>query len=178
MSRKMRFGLLLIFLITSSAGVELQREGTEQWVTINVESVVGVGDRIRTGESGSATLSFINEDSYVTLGPDTLVRIDRLEETADGYSIAYNVVQGKTEQVLISPEDKPATFEVTSLGLQLMTRGGQFALELGDILPRLKAGASGVKQDSPPKRVLLSLSQYTSMPRRKEYLGLRYDRAQ
>src|SRR5687768_3611920 len=145
MSRKIRFSLILFLLVsgiayaqsqlvglltTSSVGVEMQREGTEQWITINVESVVSVGDRIRTGTSGGATIRFVNDDSYVTLGPDTLIRIDRLEETADGYSIAYNVVQGMTEQVLVSPDDKPATFEVTSLGVQLMTRGGQFALEV------------------------------------------------
>jgi uncharacterized protein YkwD len=119
---------LVAFLSTDTPGVEMKREGTEQWVPINVESVVGIGDIIRTGATGSATIRFFDENSSVTLSPNTMIRIERLLEVGEGYSVAYVVLQGSTEQILASDEEKPASYEVITGGLSLVTRGGQFGV--------------------------------------------------
>lgn len=122
---------LVAFLDTETVGVELRRTETEIWVPVDVQSVIGVGDAIRTDGEGTATVNFFDGAS-VTLLPQTTIRIDRLEDGPDGYAIGYTVFEGHTEQTLTSPSDKPASFEVKSPKMTLLTRGGQFNMWLGE----------------------------------------------
>jgi uncharacterized protein YkwD len=124
---------LTAFVTTSTAtNVEIKREGTEDWVPINVESVIGVGDTIRTTDNGSATIRFLGENSYVSLKANTVIYIDRLTVMNEGYNIGYTILQGNTDQLLTSPTDKPATYEVVTANASLVTRGGQFAVWTDD----------------------------------------------
>ncbi|MEL6148281.1 MAG: SH3 domain-containing protein [Chloroflexota bacterium] len=134
----------LVALLTADAsGVELQRVGTDTWVPINVESVIGVGDTIRTGSDGGSTIRFFPENAFVTLQPETELRIETLESSDDGYTVEYFVLRGGTSQVLTSPDEKPASFTVTTGAVQTLTRGGQFDLSVaanGDTAVLSQAG--------------------------------------
>ena len=47
---------LVASLTRSSGKVEVNRVDTDQWIAINAETLVGVGDSIRTDSAGIATI--------------------------------------------------------------------------------------------------------------------------
>jgi uncharacterized protein YkwD len=119
------------FLNTDEGGVELRRIDTDMWVGVDVESVVGVGDVIRTDAEGTATIQFFGNAS-VTLLPNTTLQIDRLTEVDDEFFVEYTIITGRTQQLLVVNDEISALFEVNSPRMTVMTRGGQFDMLLGE----------------------------------------------
>ncbi|MEL7236489.1 MAG: SH3 domain-containing protein, partial [Chloroflexota bacterium] len=92
---------------------------------------------------GGSTIRFFPENAFVTLQPETELRIETLESSDDGYTVEYFVLRGGTSQVLTSPDEKPASFTVTTGAVQTLTRGGQFDLSVaanGDTAVLSQAG--------------------------------------
>jgi hypothetical protein len=96
----------------NSAGVEIQRVGTSAWAPIKVESLIGVGDSIRTTDKGRATVSFIDDVLLIDLSEQSELTIDSYTGAADAFTVQATVrsgfvsvrslrTLGETEQFLI-----------------------------------------------------------------------------
>jgi len=72
---------LVARLRVEDAGVEVFRINTAEWTAVRYETLVGVGDKVRTTAKGRAVL-LVNDDlPNVILDPGTEIKIERLETT-------------------------------------------------------------------------------------------------
>lgn len=112
--------------------VEVQRVGTDQWLPVGVEAIVGVGDQIRTSETGQATITFLGTGAETTLEPNTTYRIDEFTGTDDEFSISVSVIVGQTRQRLERALDAGSSYDVTTPGATLAARGTVFRVRVED----------------------------------------------
>ncbi|MBX3082770.1 MAG: SH3 domain-containing protein [Anaerolineae bacterium] len=71
----------------TSAGVEIQRIGTSTWVPIRVESLIGVGDSIRTTDKGRATVSFLDDVLTIDLSEQSELGIDAYTGEGNAFTV-------------------------------------------------------------------------------------------
>jgi len=79
-------------------GVEIRRTNTDTWIPIKVESIVGVGDGIRTKSSGRATIRFFDGLFKVQLSPDTEIALDTFNGLPESFTLAVSVKRGFVHQ--------------------------------------------------------------------------------
>lgn len=113
-----------------SPGVEVLRVNTTNWVTINVEAIVGVGDRIRTGETGRARITYFADGVDVVILPNTEYLIDRFEGAGEQFRIAARVILGQTLQRIGRLLDINSTYDINTPGMSLTVRGTEFAVRV------------------------------------------------
>jgi uncharacterized protein YkwD len=120
------------FLRVGDTGVELQRANTDVWVPINVESVVGAGDGVRTTSEGTASIHFLGSDLTIELNPDTSLVIKQAVSNSDSYQIAVEIVSGQTRQVLAASPNPDSTFEFISPVMSVILEEGEVEIHVGD----------------------------------------------
>lgn len=112
--------------------VEVQRVNTANWVPINIESVVGVGDMIRTGEAGRARITFFADGVDTELQPNTTYSIQRFEGDETRFTIEAEVLIGQTTQRLGELLDANSNYDINTPGMQLVARGTEFDIRVED----------------------------------------------
>lgn len=113
-----------------SAGVEVQRVNTEQWIPVSVEAIVGVGDVIRTNESGQARITFFSDGIETTIEPDSEYRIDVFNGDPEIFNISVSVLAGQTQQRLDRVLDPASNYDVITPGVNLVARGTAFRVRV------------------------------------------------
>lgn len=123
-------GELAATLEVLTPGVEMLRVNTSNWISLNVEAIVGVGDRIRTDATGSARITFFADGVDTELLPNTEYTINRFEGGEESFNLSVEVFAGQTVQRLERLLDANSSYDVTTPGMQLAARGTQFAIRV------------------------------------------------
>lgn len=107
-------------------GLEIQRSGTQEWVTISMESIIGTGDRIRTTANGKAEVALFSRSALMEMHPNTELSINRMERNEQGYLISIGLVTGKLHQALLPVPETYIGYEFTTATTNIVTAGGIF----------------------------------------------------
>ncbi|MCB9436633.1 MAG: SH3 domain-containing protein [Anaerolineales bacterium] len=113
-------------------GVEVKRAGTNLWIPISVESIVGVGDSIRTDATGEARITFFGTGADTELEPKTEFMIRRFEGDEDSFTISIEVLSGITRQQVSGFLDLNSSYELITPGMAMTVRGTEFAVRVED----------------------------------------------
>lgn len=114
------------------AGVEVKRAGTDQWIPVSVESIVGVGDSIRTDRTGEARITFFGTGADTELAPSTEFKIRRFDGQDDAFFISVEVLSGITRQQVRGFLDIRSSYELITPGMAMTVRGTEFAVRVED----------------------------------------------
>ncbi|MFZ4827638.1 MAG: SH3 domain-containing protein [Phototrophicaceae bacterium] len=112
------------------AGVSVRRVDTQDFIPVQVEAIVGVGDTIRTDESGRARITFFADGTETVLLSSTEYRIDVFEGTTDQFTLTVSVLAGQTEQRLNRLLDAGSSYDVVTPGVNLVARGTVFKIRV------------------------------------------------
>jgi hypothetical protein len=112
------------------AGVEVRRANTEQWIAVQVEAIVGVGDYIRTNETGQARITFFADGTDTDLLPNTEYTINQFEGDANSFVLEVAVLAGQTTQRLQSLSESDSSYTIVTPGMGLVARGTAFAIRV------------------------------------------------
>ncbi len=123
---------LVASMTVLQAGVEVRRVDTAAWVPINKETLVGVGDDIRTDASGSALITFFADGVDTTLLPNTEYVIQRFQGDGTSYQLSVQVLLGQTQQRIERALDAGSSYQVTTPTMSLAARGTAFAVRVDE----------------------------------------------
>jgi hypothetical protein len=115
---------------TLSGIVSVQRFDTAEFVPIDRESLVGVGDIIRTDSEGRARVTFFANGVDTELEPNTDYRIDEFSGSEQEYNLSVTVLVGQTTQRVNELLDSGSSYRINSTGLELAVRGTVFAVRV------------------------------------------------
>jgi hypothetical protein len=82
------------YLEVEEGTVELKRTPTDIWVTIESESVIAKGDRVRTSIDGVARIIYNGSGGFSTVNPNSEVYIDHISMQEPGYDAALEIYNG------------------------------------------------------------------------------------
>lgn len=119
-------GELAATLEVLSPRVEVLRVNTVNWITVNLEAIVGVGDTIRTDATGRARITFFADGTDTELLPNTEYRITEFQGSGESFDLTVDLVLGQTTQRLSRLLDANSTYEVNTPGMALAARGTEF----------------------------------------------------
>ncbi|MFN8376714.1 MAG: FecR domain-containing protein [Anaerolineae bacterium] len=125
-------GELAATLEVLAPAVDVLRVNTVNWITVNVEAIVGVGDTIRTNEAGRARITFFADGTDTELLPNTEYRIVRFEGDDSSFNLTVEVVVGQTTQRLRRLVDADSSYNITTPGMALAAQGTEFAVRVED----------------------------------------------
>lgn len=133
LSMVMAQGELAATLEVLSSGVEVQRVNTSNGIAVEVEAIVGVGDIIRTDETGEARITFFADGTDVTIMPESEYRINAFsEDGGDDFTIVVEVLVGQTFQRLNRVLGANSTYDVETPGMTLAAQGTEFMIRVED----------------------------------------------
>lgn len=141
-----------------SAGVEVQRVNTTNWLEVKIEAIVGVGDTIRTDKTGKARITFFSDGVDTELQENTEYRITRFEGQDTSFNIGAEVVVGQTVQRIERILDSNSSYDITTPSMALAARGTEFVIRVTDsgraatLVTKgvIKADAEAATADVPP----------------------------
>ncbi|MCU0512985.1 MAG: FecR domain-containing protein [Anaerolineae bacterium] len=113
-----------------SAGVEVQRVNTTNPIAVRVEAIVGMGDVIRTDNTGRARITFFEDGAETELLPNTEYRIERFQGDAETFQIQVTVLFGQTIQRLGRILNAASSYDVQTPAMILAARGTEFAVRV------------------------------------------------
>ena len=153
-------GELAAVLEVQNGGVEVRRVNTQQWIPVNIEAIVGVGDDIRTDDTGRAKVIFFADGTETELRANTLFHINSFEagDAEDSFTISAAVLAGQTIQRVNRIIDSNSSYDVETPGMDLVVRGTEFRLRVDEdgrsamLVDEgvADAGAEGASADVPP----------------------------
>jgi hypothetical protein len=121
---------LVASLVRGLGVVEVKRVNTANWVAIGRETLVGVGDSIRTGVGANAQITFFSNGTVTDIEPSTEFRIDTFSGSESQYQLAVTVVVGQTTQRVFKLLDSNSSYTINSTGLELAVRGTELAVRV------------------------------------------------
>ncbi len=121
---------LVASLEVLSSQVQLKRAGTDEWVLIARESLVGVGDSIRTDTNGRARVTFFSNGTDTEVLSNTEFRLDAFKGSEARFEISVTVVVGQTKQRISKLLDSGSSYKINSTGLEMAVRGTEFAVRV------------------------------------------------
>lgn len=113
-----------------ASGVDVLRVNTVNWIEVEIEAIVGVGDQIRTDATGRARITFFVDGVDTELLPNTQYRIGRFEGSEDSFTIEAEVIIGQTTQRLNRLLDANSKYEIDTPGMSMGARGTAFAVRV------------------------------------------------
>lgn len=113
-----------------SSGVEVLRVNTSNWLPVEVEAIVGVGDTIRTNATGSARITFFADGTDTELMPTTEYRIVEFAGDENSFNLSVEVLAGQTVQRLSKLLDANSSYDVNTPGMSMVARGTEFAVRV------------------------------------------------
>ncbi len=142
--------------------IEVKRVNTENWIAVNIEAIVGVGDTIRTDETGQARITFFSDGVETDILPNSEFSIDTFTggtAVEDSFNLEVSVLVGQTVQRLGRVLDASSSYDVNTPGMTLAARGTEFAIRVEDsgragMLVRegtVDAESDGSNADVPPE---------------------------
>lgn len=111
-------------------GVEVQRVNTSNPIAVSVEAIVGVGDIIRTDETGEARITFFADGTDVLLEPATEYAIVEFEGDEDDFRLNVEVLVGQATHRLNRVLGTNSSYDVTTPGMTLAARGTEFSIRV------------------------------------------------
>lgn len=123
---------LVAVLEVLEAGVEVQTAGTEIWVKINSETLINVGDAIRTDETGEARITFFEDGTSTIVTPNSQLRIQEFSGTSDRFDLSLEVLGGIVRQQVNNLLETDSNYEVITPGMSLTVRGTNFDVRVED----------------------------------------------
>lgn len=113
-----------------SSGVDVQRVNTSNFITVEIEAIVGVGDVIRTDETGEARITFFADGTDVTLEANTEYRIVEFEGDDDDFQLTVEVLAGQATHRLNRALGANSQYDVETPGMTLAAQGTEFAIRV------------------------------------------------
>ncbi len=113
-------------------GVEVLRADTSNWISVNLESIVGTGDTIRTDATGRVRITFFNDGTSTELLPNTEYVIREFSGDITSFTLTLEVVLGQTLQTLGRVLDQASEYKVITPAMALSARGTVFAIRVED----------------------------------------------
>lgn len=113
-----------------SAGVTVQRVNTNNPIRVNVEAIVGVGDIIRTDDTGRARITFFADGTDTELLPNTEYRLEQFTGNESNFTLSANIIAGQTRQRLGRILDANSTYTIRTPGMALAARGTTFDIRV------------------------------------------------
>jgi len=111
-------------------GVEVQRVNTANPIAVSIEAIVGVGDIIRTDETGEARITFFADGTDVTIEPESEYRIIEFEGDDEDFQLTVEVIVGQTVHRLGRTLGTDSAYEIDTPGMTLSARGTEFAIRV------------------------------------------------
>lgn len=139
-----------------SDGVTSQRGGTDGFVDIGSEAIVGIGDTIQTNDTGTAVLTLFEDGIETTILPNTTYVINQLEQNGNSLIIAVEVLAGQTRQRIDRILDSGSSYDVGTPGVDLVARGTRFDVRVeanGRSAMIVSEGMVGATADDDAERV-------------------------
>jgi len=112
------------------AGVEMLRVDTSNWIALSGGSVIGVGDTIRTDETGRARITFFADGTDVELQPGTTYRINDFEGSETDYRLRVEVIVGETLQRINRIANASPDYSIETPSMTLAARGTVFVVRV------------------------------------------------
>ncbi len=150
---------LVASLEALNAEVSVKRIDTDAWVRIQTETLVGVGDSIKTNANGHARITFFANGTDTDLLHDSEIRIDDFSGSETQYQLSVTVVIGQTTQRIAKLLDSNSSYSINSTGLELTVRGTNLAVRVepsGRSSTIVLTGAIRVKNKGAPPRIDLA----------------------
>ncbi|GAB4547300.1 MAG: hypothetical protein OHK0023_08410 [Anaerolineae bacterium] len=117
---------LVASLEVLDGGVTIQRAATSGFVLVNFESLVGVGDVIKTAADGRARITFFANGVETDVLPNSEFRIDAFSGSEERYQLTVTLIVGQTAQRVLKVLDSGSSYIINSTGLELAVRGTVF----------------------------------------------------
>lgn len=111
-------------------GVEVQRFNTSNPIAVQVEAIVGVGDIIRTNETGQARITFFADGTDATLEPNTEYRIVKFEGNDEDFQLTVEALAGQTTHRLNRALGASSSYDVQTPSMTLAARGTVFTIRV------------------------------------------------
>ena len=112
-----------------ASGVDVIRVNTEERIPVNVETVIGVGDTIYTGETGIARVSFFN-DIAVEIEPNTTYRIVEFNSEGEDFTLVTAIDLGNITNIIDRELNENSIYVVNTPGMELSARGTVYAVRV------------------------------------------------
>jgi hypothetical protein len=113
-----------------SGGVSVQRINTSDFITVQKEAIVGVGDIIKTDATGRARITFFEDGTETDLEPNTEYSIVDFTGQGTTFNLTVEVVLGQTTQRLGRILDADSSYDVQTSGMTLAARGTVFKIRV------------------------------------------------
>jgi uncharacterized protein YraI len=113
-----------------SPGVEVLRVNTSNWLPVEIESIVGTGDTIRTDDSGQARVTYFADGTDVTLEANTSIQINTFSGDEDSFDVNFSVLAGETVQSIGRALGTESSYLVVTPAMTLGARGTVFAIRV------------------------------------------------
>lgn len=123
-------GELAASLEVLEPGVEVKRVNTQQWVAVEVESIIGEGDSIRTDATGTARIIFFTDGTELTLEPGTEVTILEFRGDASRFNISLRMLAGITRQQILRALEADSIYAIETPAVDMTVRGTTFAVRV------------------------------------------------
>jgi hypothetical protein len=117
---------LVASLETLEGQVSVKRFDTQEFVTVAKESLIGVGDTIKTNGTGTARITFFANGVETDVLPNSEFRIDVFNGSEDQYTLSVSVLVGQTVQRVTKLLDSGSSYTINSTGLEMAVRGTVF----------------------------------------------------
>lgn len=111
--------------------IEIKRVDTDTWVKLTRESIVGVGDRLRTLTDSQATVAFLANQVSMTLKANTEIVIAQLQQQDNVVLVALEQLGGEASHKVTPNTSTPITLEVRTETLSAFTQKGTFSVQVG-----------------------------------------------
>jgi hypothetical protein len=111
-------------------GVEVLRSGTSNWIAIEVESIVGAGDTVRTDDTGRALITYFADGTDTEVRPNSEMRIDTFLGSGDTFTLTLEVFVGQTIQRIGRALGDGSSYAVNTPAMTLAARGTQFIVRV------------------------------------------------
>lgn len=123
-------GELAATLEVLNPGVSVQRVNTQTFITITKEGIVGVGDVIKTDDTGKARITFFADGTETDLQPATEYTITEFSSDGTAFQLSVEVLVGLTTQRLGRILDANSSYTVNTPGMTLAARGTVFQVRV------------------------------------------------
>jgi hypothetical protein len=121
---------LVASLETLDGQVSVRRFDSQRFVTVRTESLVGVGDIVKTDATGRARITFFANGVDTDVLPNTEFRLDDFKGDEQRFTLAVTVLVGQTAHRVTQLLDAGSTYTINSTGLEMAVRGTTFLVRV------------------------------------------------
>jgi FecR protein len=146
-SRIMRFVLIVAFVLAAAlpslavraegelvaslenlqGSIAVKRFDASDFTPVIAETLVGVGDVVRTSEASRGRITFFANGVETEIEPNSELRIDEFTGDAETYQISVTLLAGQTLQRITKALDAGSNYTINSTGFELAVRGTTFS---------------------------------------------------